>query len=114
MLTEHQLSAAETADLVGALSSGRGSQLHGAHAVLEISFVPTAQAFDDTELASAVLDVVSAAGARATVDVLATLDWTGNLPPPLSEGSAAAPVQIKLAAAGESAPGISMAAVVAI
>ena len=104
VLTEHQLSAAETADLVGALSSGRGSQLHDAHAVLEISFVPTAQAFDDTELDSAVLDVVSAAGARATVDVLATLDWTGNLPPPLSEGSAAAPVQIKLAAAGDSAP----------
>jgi hypothetical protein len=53
-------------------------------ALIDLRFLPTAQAFDRNELDSATL-VVSDGSFTSTVDALGGLDWAGSLPSPQME-----------------------------
>lgn len=99
VLTERALSARETASLARSFENGGAVDLAEAHAVLELTFVPTAQAFDRNELDAATLTLTSRAGASAAADVLGSIDWRGSLPSPQTSG-AASQSSLVLTAAG--------------
>ncbi|MEJ0035429.1 MAG: hypothetical protein WDO68_05025 [Gammaproteobacteria bacterium] len=72
--------AADNVDrMLGAIKSGETQGLARRSAVLELRFVPTAQAFDRNELDSATL-IVSDGAVTSTADALSSLDWHGSLP----------------------------------
>jgi hypothetical protein len=49
-------------------------------AVIDLKFIPTAQAFDRSELETASLTVTNAKGDSSVADVLGGLEWHGSLP----------------------------------
>jgi len=67
--------------LLAAIQSGETKGVAKRSAVLELRFVPTAQAFDRNELDSATLIVSDGNGTRSA-DALGGLDWPGSLPSP--------------------------------
>jgi hypothetical protein len=101
LLANRELSADETAVLLG-VATGGSRAIPAGHAVIELTFLPTAQAFDRNDLDTAVLTVTSAAGASASADILASLDWQGSLPSAqtAAEAGAGARPNLELKAAG--------------
>ena len=67
--------------MLGAIQSGETNGVANRSAVLELRFVPTAQAFDRNELDSATL-IVSDGKNTSSADALSSLDWRGSLPWP--------------------------------
>jgi hypothetical protein len=89
VLTERPLTDAETAALARTLATG-APELADTHALLELTFQPTAQAFDRNDLESAALTLTSKSGAvAATADILGSIDWRGTLPAPGTSTSTA-------------------------
>jgi hypothetical protein len=70
-------------------------------AVIDLKFIPTAQAFDRSELETASLTVTNAKGDSSVADVLGGLDWHGSLPSPAADGAPTVS-QIQLGASGNS------------
>lgn len=58
-------------------------------AVIDLYFIPTAQAFDRSEVESATLTAINARGESSSADVLNSLDWQGSLPSPQASGAPA-------------------------
>jgi hypothetical protein len=79
------LEAAPAADnvnaMLGAIQSGETNRVAKRSAMLELRFLPTAQAFDRNELDSATL-IVSDGNSTRSADALGGLDWPGSLPSP--------------------------------
>jgi hypothetical protein len=90
--------AAQTARwLAAATSDGAMEREPYTHAVLELAFIPTAQAFDLNDLDSATLTVINSNGLSSTADVRGSLTWTGSLPAPqasATEASAATTIEL--------------------
>lgn len=81
LLLESQPEARRVGEMLGAIQSGETSGVANRSAVLELRFVPTAQAFDRNELDSATL-IVSDGKTTSSADALSSLDWRGSLPWP--------------------------------
>lgn len=74
--------AADSVDgMLVAIQSGQTNAIANRSAVLELRFIPTAQAFDRNELDSATLIVRDGAN-TSSADALSSLDWRGSLPWP--------------------------------
>jgi hypothetical protein len=89
LLLESRPAVDNVGHMLGAIQSGETNGVAKRSAVLELRFVPTAQAFDRNELDSATL-IVSDGNVTSSADALSSLDWHGSLP---SAGSAANPDQ---------------------
>ena len=81
LLLESQPVAGGVGQMLGAIQSGDTKSVANRSAVLELRFVPTAQAFDRNELDSATL-IVSDGKITSSADALSSLDWQGSLPSP--------------------------------
>jgi hypothetical protein len=81
LLLESQPVAGGVGQMLGAIQSGDTKSVPGRSAVLELHFLPTAQAFDRNELDSATL-IVSDGNITRSADALSSLDWQGSLPSP--------------------------------
>lgn len=81
LLLESPPAADNVGAMLGAIQSGETSRVAKRSAVLELRFVPTAQAFDRNELDSATL-IVSDGSSTRSADALGGLDWPGSLPSP--------------------------------
>jgi hypothetical protein len=81
LLLESQPPAGNVGEMLGAIQTGATNGLANRSAVLELRFVPTAQAFDRNELDSATL-IVSDGKNTSSADALSSLDWRGSLPWP--------------------------------
>jgi len=81
LLLESQPAAGSVDQMLGAIQSGETNGVANRSAVLELRFVPTAQAFDRNELDSATL-IVSDGKNTSSADALSSLDWRGSLPWP--------------------------------
>jgi hypothetical protein len=81
LLLESQPTAGNVGEMLGAIQSGETNGIAHRSAVLELRFVPTAQAFDRNELDSATL-IVSDGKTTSSADALNSLDWRGSLPWP--------------------------------
>jgi hypothetical protein len=81
LLLESAPAQDQVAQLVSAVRSGALEQLGPRRALIELRFVPSAQAFDRNELDSATL-IASDGKLSSTADALAGLDWSGSLPSP--------------------------------
>jgi hypothetical protein len=93
--------AAESVDaLLGAIQSGETIRIAKRSALLELRFLPTAQAFDRNELDSATL-VVCDGTRTASADALGGLDWPGSLPSPNADASSGQRPSFTLNAANE-------------
>jgi hypothetical protein len=69
--------------------------------VLELVFIPTAQAFTSEELDHARLVVRTADGREAATDVLSSVKWGGSLPSPRAGlANTASRVSMQLAGSG--------------
>jgi hypothetical protein len=87
LLLEASPADEHVSQMLGAIQSGDTKALAQRSAVLELRFVPTAQAFDRNELDSATL-IVSDGNVTSSADALNSLDWHGSLPAPgLSQSS---------------------------
>lgn len=86
LLLESQPAADSVSRMLGAIQAGETKSLASRSAVLELRFVPTAQAFDRNELDSATL-IVSDGKVTSSADALNSLDWHGSLPSPGVSGS---------------------------
>lgn len=86
LLLESQPAAESVSRMLGAIQAGETKSLASRSAVLELRFVPTAQAFDRNELDSATL-IVSDGKVTSSADALNSLDWHGSLPSPGVSGS---------------------------
>ena len=81
LLLESRPGADSVGQMLGAIQSGEAQGVANRSAVLELRFVPTAQAFDRNELDSATL-IVSDGKVTSSADALSSLDWQGSLPSP--------------------------------
>jgi len=81
LLLESQPAAGGVGEMLGAIQSGDTKTVASRSAVLELRFLPTAQAFDRNELDSATL-IVSDGALTSSADALGSLDWQGSLPSP--------------------------------
>jgi hypothetical protein len=100
MLMEKAPQPGEAETLSNALQSGDAASPPVAPAaVIDLKFIPTAQAFDRSELESASLTVTNAKGDTSVADVLGGLEWHGSLPAPGADGAPTIS-QIQLGAAG--------------
>jgi hypothetical protein len=81
LLLEASPADGHVSQVLGAIQSGETKSLAQRSAVLELRFVPTAQAFDRNELDSATL-IVSDGNVTSSADALNSLDWHGSLPGP--------------------------------
>lgn len=81
LLLESAPAHEQVAELVTAVRSGALDQLGPRRALIELRFIPSAQAFDRNELDSATL-IASDGKLSSTADALAGLDWSGSLPSP--------------------------------
>jgi hypothetical protein len=91
LLLEASPADEHVSQVLGAIQSGETKSLAQRSAVLELRFVPTAQAFDRNELDSATL-IVSDGNVTSSADALNSLDWHGSLPAPgLSQPSGPLP-----------------------
>ncbi len=81
LLLESAPPSEQVAKLVHAVRSGALEQLGPRRALIELRFVPSAQAFDRNELDSATL-IASDGTLSSAADALAGLDWAGSLPSP--------------------------------
>jgi len=81
LLMEAAPASEQIAKLVDAVQSGSLDELGARRAIIELRFVPGAQAFDRNELDSATL-IASDGKLSSTADALAGLDWAGSLPSP--------------------------------
>jgi hypothetical protein len=81
LLLESAPANEQVAQLVSAVRSGSLDQLGPRRALIELRFVPSAQAFDRNELDSATL-IASDGKLSSAADALAGLDWAGSLPSP--------------------------------
>lgn len=79
LLLESRPGSADVDRLLRALQSGEPNATRSA--VLELRFVPTAQAYDRNELDSATLTVTDGK-ITSSADALSSLDWHGSLPSP--------------------------------
>lgn len=84
LLLEAAPKGEDVARTLDALQSGGTAALAGRTAVIELRFIPTAQAFDRNELDSARL-IVSDGSLTSSADALNSLDWQGSLPSPQLE-----------------------------
>jgi len=84
LLLESAPAGDEVARMLEAIQSGSMGGLAKRMAVIELRFVPTAQAFDRNELDSARL-IVSDGALTSTADALNSLTWQGSLPSPQLE-----------------------------
>lgn len=100
LLLESRPAAGNVGEMLGAIQSGETQGLARRTAVLELRFLPTAQAFDRNELDSATL-IVSDGKATSSADALSSLDWHGSLPWPDPERSTNPPPSFTLTAANE-------------
>lgn len=102
LLLEKAPKAGEPDVLLNALQSGdAASPPVLPAAVIDLKFIPTAQAFDRSELESALLTATNAKGDSSAADVLGGLDWHGSVPSPQVDG-APAMSQIQLGSSGSS------------
>jgi len=100
LLLEKAPKAGESETLRDALQSGdAASPPVVPAAVIDLKFIPTAQAFDRSELESASLTVTNAKGDTSVADVLGGLEWHGSLPAPSADGAPTVS-QIQLGASG--------------
>jgi hypothetical protein len=81
LLLESRPAAGSVGEMLGAIQAGETNGVANRSAVLELRFVPTAQAFDRNELDSATL-IVSDGNTTSSADALSSLDWRGSLPWP--------------------------------
>ncbi len=81
LLLESQPAAGNVGEMLGAIQSGETNGIATRSAVLELRFIPTAQAFDRNELDSATL-IVSDGKIISSADALNSLDWHGSSPWP--------------------------------
>ena len=81
LLLESRPAAGRVEQMLGAAQSGQIRAVANRSAVLELRFVPTAQAFDRNELDSATL-IVSDGNVTSSADALGSIDWRGSLPAP--------------------------------
>jgi hypothetical protein len=86
LLLESSPATDHVRQMLGAMQSGETKGVAQRSAVLELRFVPTAQAFDRSELDSATL-IVSDGNLASSADALNSLDWHGSLPMPGSSSS---------------------------
>lgn len=100
LLLESKPAAGDVGAMLAAIQSGETEGLANRSAVLELRFVPTAQAFDRNELDSATL-IVSDGITTSSADALSSLDWRGSLPWPDPDRSASPPPSFTLSAANE-------------
>ena len=84
LLLETAPASDEVARMLEAIQSGSVAGLAKRMAVIELRFIPTAQAFDRDELDSARL-IVSDGALTSTADALNSLTWQGSLPSPQLE-----------------------------
>jgi hypothetical protein len=68
-------------------------------AIIDMKFIPTAQAFDRSELETASLIVTNAKGDTSEADVLGGLEWHGSMPSPQADGAPTVS-QVRLGASG--------------
>lgn len=78
-------------------------------AMLELVFMPSAQAFTQEELQSANLLVRDAGGGLVQAEVLGTLQWNGSLPSPRVGSAAQMPSQVDMKLIGQGFPADSSA-----
>jgi hypothetical protein len=81
LLLESRPAADHVGQMLGAIQSGETHHVANRSAVLELRFVPTAQAFDRNDLDSATL-TVSDGNVTSSADALNGIDWRGSLPAP--------------------------------
>jgi hypothetical protein len=84
LLLESEPKRDQIAQLIDTIQSGGPGVAGNRSAVIELRFVPNAQAFDRNELESATL-VVSDGALSSTADALNGLEWAGSLPSPQLE-----------------------------
>jgi len=72
-------------------------------AVIDLKFIPTAQAYDRSELETASLTVTNAKGETSAADVLGGLEWHGSLPAPVDGAPTVSQIQL-----GASGTGVSV------
>ena len=109
VLLESPPASDDVSKLVRAVRSGSLDELAERRAVIELRFVPTAQAFDRNELDSATL-IASDGTVTSAADALAGLDWDGSLPSPqleLPPGSKRPTVELTSGGNTESADRVS-------
>lgn len=90
LLLEAEPKSDQIAPLLSSMQSDTIGESGGRLAMMELKFVPTAQAFDRNELDSAMLMARDGA-LSSTADVLVNIEWSGSLPSPqldLPPGSA--------------------------
>jgi hypothetical protein len=100
LLLESRPAAGKVGEMLKAIQMGETQGLATRSAVLELRFVPTAQAFDRNELDGATL-IVSDGKTTSSADALSSLDWRGSLPWPDPNRSANTPPSFTLSAANE-------------
>ncbi len=100
LLLESRPAMADVGQMLGAIRSGETHGVAKRSAVLELRFIPTAQAFDRNELDSATL-IVSDGNVTATADALGSIDWRGALPSPSLPLPPGPPPSFMLESAGE-------------
>ncbi len=100
VLLEHAPTAAQAAQLVTAVAAETlPGPVTPPYAVIDLRFVPTAQAFDRNELDGASLTATNTLRQTSTADLLGSLDWNGSLPSPRADGVPSTS-QLQLSAAG--------------
>jgi hypothetical protein len=78
-------------------------------AMLELVFMPSAQAFTQDELERADLLVRNSSGSLVQAEVLGTLQWSGSLPSPQVGAAALLPSQVEMKLIGQGFPADSSA-----
>jgi len=101
LLLESPPAADNVSAMLGAIQSGETTRVAKRSAVLELRFLPTAQAFDRNELDSATL-IVSDGSSTRSADALGGLDWPGSLPSPSVPSSSGQHPSFTLKASNES------------
>jgi hypothetical protein len=100
LLLETPPAADNVGAMLGAIQSGETNRVVKRSAVLELRFLPTAQAFDRNELDSATL-IVSDGNSMRSADALGGLDWPGSLPSPSAPSPSGQRPSFTLEAANE-------------
>jgi len=100
VLMENKPGPAESASMLNLLTSADAIATPAQpSAVIDLYFIPTAQAFDRSEVESATLTALGTRGETSAADVLNTLDWQGSLPSPQARGAPAV-TRLQISASG--------------
>jgi hypothetical protein len=102
VLLDHPPDFVEATRTVSAIATNEGiAQPGGASAMIELAFIPTAQAYTPEEVESIRLLVVDAAGRQAFADITSSVQWSGALAAP-EVSTAATAVQLQSTGSGTS------------